>query len=151
MAHASWSKGEFKISTDPSLLDVNRIHAFLSQSYWSAGIPRELVQKSIDASLPFGIYSASGEQVGFARVISDFATFAYLGDVYVEEAWRGKGLSKWLMECVMGHPQLQGLRRFCLGTRDAHGLYAQFGFRVVQVPANWMEIKKVDLYGSRAI
>jgi GNAT superfamily N-acetyltransferase len=142
-----WEKDDFEVSTDPALLDVDRIHAFLASSYWSTGIPLEIVRTSIENSLCFGLYRSSDKrQLGFARVISDYATFAYLGDVYVEAEWRGKGLSKWLMSCIVSHPNLQGLRRFCLGTRDAHGLYRQFGFEVAKQPENWMEIKVPDLY-----
>lgn len=141
----TWEKDSFVVSTDPEKLDVSRIHAFLSQSYWAKGIPIAIVKKSIENSLNFGLYHGS-EQIGFARVVSDYATFAYLGDVYVEEAWRGRGLSKWLMSCIMSHPELQGLRRYCLGTRDAHGLYRQFGFEVIKVPENWMEIRVQDIY-----
>ena len=145
----SWKKDEFVISTDPALLDLKRIHAFLATSYWAAGIPFDTVRKSIQNSLGFGVYlseNAKLRQIGFARVVTDYATFAYLGDVYVEEEWHGKGLSKWLMSCVKNHPELQGLRRFCLGTRDAHGLYKQFGFEVIRLPENWMEIKVANPY-----
>lgn len=144
-----WEKDGFVISTNSEELDVPRIHAFLSSSYWAAGIPIELVRKSIQNSLSFGLYrpAAKGlEQIGFARVVSDYATFAYLADVYVEADWRGKSLSKWLMDCITGHPHLQGLRRFCLGTRDAHGLYRKFGFETIKQPENWMEIKKTNPY-----
>lgn len=145
-----WEREGWVISTDPALLAVDRIHAFLTQSYWARGIPLALVEKSIQHSLCFGLYRVEGvvlRQMGFARVVSDHATFAYLGDVYVEAAWRGQGLSKWLMACIVAHPELQGLRRFCLGTRDAHGLYAQYGFEVIGQPQNWMEIRVPDPYG----
>lgn len=137
------------MDTDPRLLDLERIHAFLARSYWAKDIPAETVKKSIQHSLNFGLYF-SGEgfrrQIGFARVVSDYATFAYLGDVYIEPEWRGKGLSKWLIECVVSHPDLQGLRRFCLATWDAHGLYQKYGFKVVQQPENWLEIKASKPY-----
>ncbi len=141
----SWQKDEFAISTDPARIDLKRVHAFLSQAYWCAGIPIEVVKKSIDGSLPFGIYRG-GEQIGFARVITDYATIAYLGDVYVEPEWRGRGLSKWLMECILAHPELQGLRRFCLLTKDAQGLYAKFGFKNRENPTHYMEVLVKDLY-----
>jgi GNAT superfamily N-acetyltransferase len=118
----------YVVSTDPVRLDVDRIHRFLSTAYWSAGIPRDIVQRSIANSLPFGLYAPSGEQAGFARVVTDRATYAYLGDVYVETAHRGRGLGKFLVSCVVAHPELQGLRRWALATADAHGLYARHGF-----------------------
>jgi len=139
---------EFFISTDKALLDASRIHAFLSQSYWAKGISRDLVERSIQHSLCFGVYTLSREQVGFARVISDFTTFAYLCDVYIEPEYRGRGLSKLLMSTILSHPDLQGLRRFFLGTRDAHGLYRQFGFEVSTMPERWMEIVRKDPYGG---
>lgn len=119
----------FLISTDKALLDIDVIHDFLSSSYWAAGIPREVVEKSIQNALCFGLYDGN-KQIGFARVVTDKATFAYLADVFVLESYRGKGLSKWLMEVIQAHPELQGLRRWVLGTRDAHGLYEQFGWTV---------------------
>jgi GNAT superfamily N-acetyltransferase len=147
-----WTKERFVVSTDPSLLDLGKIHAFLSTSYWASEIPIELVKKSIRHSLNFGLYSSGDKrlhQIGFARVVTDHATFAYLGDVFVDEGWRGLGLSKWLMACVTSHPDLQGLRRFCLGTKDAHKLYKKFGFKVIQHPENWMEIRVLNAYKRR--
>ena len=138
-------RGEFLISTDKSRLDVDAVHAFLSRSFWAQGIPREIVARSIEGSLCFGIYEGK-KQIGFARVISDFATYAYLGDVYVLEEYRGQGLSKWLMECIMGHPDLKGLRRWCLSTRDAHGLYERFGWRSLDHPERIMEIVEPEIY-----
>lgn len=149
MKHEKWEIEGFLVSTDPALLDLDRTHGFIAHSYWAAGIPKSILQKSIKNSLCFGLYriaSGSLEQVGFARIVSDYSTFAYLGDVYISENWRKKGLSKWLMECVLAHPELQGLRRFCLGTKDAHQLYSRFGFEVIQQPQNWMEIKVSDIY-----
>jgi GNAT superfamily N-acetyltransferase len=140
-----WHRPPFLISTDPRRVDVAAVHAYLSRSYWAEGIPIELVAKSIEGSLPFGIYEGP-MQVGFARVITDRATFAYLADVYVLESHRGKGLSKWLMEVIRGHPELQGLRRFLLATRDAHGLYAQYGFTPLAKPEAFMEILRVNAY-----
>lgn len=140
-----WTQGEFRISDSRDDLDLGVIHGYLTRSYWAEGIPRETVARSLQHSLNFGLITR-GEQIGFARVVSDYTTFAYLADVFVLEEWRGKGLSKWLMSCVTAHPELQGLRRFCLGTLDAHGLYRQFGFEVIQRPENWMEIKKENHY-----
>ena len=140
-----WIRNGSSISTDPSRLDRALIHEFLGRSYWAAGIPREVVDRSIDSAMCFGVFDGTS-QVGFARVITDHATFAYLADVFVLPAHRGQGLSKWLMECVLAHPELQGLRRFLLGTRDAHGLYAQFGFTPPKRPAIWMEIHNERVY-----
>ncbi|HWF91664.1 MAG TPA: GNAT family N-acetyltransferase [Terriglobales bacterium] len=135
----------FLISTNQRRVDVEVVHEFLTHSYWAAGISRELVARSIENSLCFGIYRGD-RQVGFARVISDYATFAYLADVFVLEESRGKGLSKFLMQCIVEHPSLQGLRRWVLGTRDAHGLYAQFGFKPLHSPEIFMEIHNRDVY-----
>ena len=141
------TRGEFLISTDPARLDLNAIHDFLTnQSYWVKGIPRGIVARSIENSLCFGIYDGAGAQVGFARVISDFATVAYIGDVFVLDAQRGRGLGKWLMECITQHPELQGLRRWILTTRDAHGLYSQFGFNPVKYPDRYMERHDPSVY-----
>ena len=139
--------GEFLLSTDRSRLDVDMIHSFLTNCYWAKGIPRETVERSIEHALCFGIYDGNGTQVGFARVISDFATIAYLGDVFVLESHRGRGLSKWMMECIMQHPALQGLRRWMLLTRDAHGLYRQFGFTPLKTADRYMELHRPDVYG----
>jgi GNAT superfamily N-acetyltransferase len=139
-------RGEFSISTDPARLDLDVIHIFLTNCYWARGIPREVVERSIEQALCFGIYDGSGAQVGFARVISDFATIAYVGDVFVLESHRGRGLSKWLMECITQHPALQNLRRWILTTRDAHGLYAQFGFAPVKSPERYMERHDPNVY-----
>jgi GNAT superfamily N-acetyltransferase len=144
-----WRRDGFRISTDPAELDVAALHAYLSRSYWAQGIPREVVERSVRHSLCFGLYEEkewSKRQVGFARVVSDRATFAYLGDVYVLEDYRGRGLSKWLMECVRTHPELQGLRRWSLATRDAHGLYGRFGFTPLADPSRWMEIHDSEIY-----
>jgi N-acetylglutamate synthase-like GNAT family acetyltransferase len=122
--------GRFLISTDRSKLDLDMIHKFLARSYWAAGIPRETVVRSIENSLCFGVYE-NANQIGFARVISDFATYAYVADVFILEPYRERGLGKELMASIMAHRDLQGLRRWSLGTRDAQGLYAQFGFKPV--------------------
>ena len=140
-------RNDYLISTDPSRLDVAAIHAYLTRSYWCPGIPREVVEKSIRNSLCFGLYY-SGAQVGLARVITDQATYAYLCDVYILEEHRGHGLGKWLMQTVLSHPSLQGLRRFTLATRDAHGLYEQFGFRTLAEPQRHMELLAANPYGA---
>jgi GNAT superfamily N-acetyltransferase len=135
------SREGFVISTDPARLDVHAVHAYLSRSYWAEGIPIEIVAKSIEGSLCFGLFDGS-RQIGLARVITDRATFAYLCDVYVLESHRGQGLGKWLMSAVRSHPDLQNLRRFVLVTRDAHGLYEQFGFTTLKDPTRYMEISR---------
>jgi len=142
--------GEFVISTDPRRLDLNTIHRFLTNCYWAKGIPRAVVARSIEHSLCFGVYDGSGVQVGFARVVSDFATVAYLGDVFVLESYRGRGLSTWMMECIMHHPALQGLRRWILVTRDAHGLYSHFGFTPLKAPERYMELHRPGVYDTSA-
>jgi GNAT superfamily N-acetyltransferase len=126
--------GRYVISIDPARLDLDLVHGMLTASYWSPGIPQEVVRRAISGSMAFGVYSTGGGQVGFARVVTDRATFAYLADVFVVPAERGRGLSKWLMSVIVGHPELQDLRRWLLGTRDAHGLYTQFGFTPLRAP-----------------
>jgi GNAT superfamily N-acetyltransferase len=143
-------RDEFALSSDPTRLDLELIHAFLSTSYWSLGLPREVLLRAIDGSLCFGIYQGES-QVGFARVITDKATFAYLCDVFVLESYRGRGLGHWLMEAVVSHPDLRGLRRFVLVTRDAHGLYEQFGFRPLARPEGYMEVFHPDIYSNPEI
>ena len=138
-------KGEFVISTDEERIDLDAVHGFLRESYWAEGISREIVARCIENSLCFGVY-CDGKQVGFARVISDYATYAYIGDVFVLESYRGQGLGKWLMECVVGHPRLQGLRRWTLLTRDAHGLYTHFGFAPLKKPERYMERHDPEVY-----
>ena len=138
MEKAEWIKDGYLLSTDKSKIDVETVHHFLSHSYWAENIPLDVVRKSIENSLCFGIYHQE-KLVGFARAISDFATFAYLADVFILPEERGKGLSKWLIGIILEHPQLQGLRRFTLATRDAHSLYAQFGFSVFDKPERWMQ------------
>ena len=145
-AVTEYRRGEFLISTNRERLDVNVIHGFLTNCYWAKGIPREVVERSIEHALCFGIYDGKGAQVGFARVISDFATVAYVGDVFVLETHRGRGLGKWLMQCITRHPALQGLRRWILTTRDAHGLYAQVGFTPVKAPERFMELHRPNVY-----
>jgi len=140
-----YHKGEFTVSTDRARIKLDVVHGFLTECYWAKGISRDVVARSIENSLCFGVY-AEGKQVGFARVISDFATFAYIGDVFVLESFRGRGLGKWLMECIIKHPRLQGLRRWSLVTRDGHGLYSQFGFEPLKKPRNYMELHRPDVY-----
>lgn len=138
-------KDNFSISTDKSKLNCKAIHHFLSQTYWSEKIPIEIVQKSIEGSMCFGVYD-NNKQVGFARMVTDNATFAYLADVFIVEEYRGKGLSKWLMEFILSHPELQGLRRILLATRDAHSLYEKFGFTPLNNPDRFMHIHNPDIY-----
>lgn len=138
-------RGNFLLSTDRALVDVNVVHAFLTEAYWCAGIPRETVERAIRNSLCFAVFDGQ-RQVGFARVISDFATYAYLADVFVIEEYRGRGLSSWLMECIVAHPDLQGLRRWTLATRDAHGLYAKYGFTPLEAPDRFMERHDAKVY-----
>ena len=142
-------RDDFVVSTDRTRLDVDLIHRFLTTCYWAKGIPRETVARSLEHSLCFGVYDGSGAQVGFARVVSDFATVAYLGDVFVLETHRGRGLSKFMMESIMRHPALQGLRRWILLTRDAHGLYQQFGFTPLKSADRYMELHRPDVYEIR--
>ena len=130
----------YVVSTAPDRLDLDMIHGYLSRSYWSPGIPRDVVARSMVNSLCFGVYD-SAAQVGFARVISDYTTFAYLADVFILEPHQGRGLGKWLVACVLKHPKLQGLRRWMLATQDAQGLYAQYGFSVVDPPERFMQIR----------
>ncbi|MBI5859086.1 MAG: GNAT family N-acetyltransferase [Sphingobacteriales bacterium] len=135
----------YSITTDKLKLDIDFIHRFLTQSYWADRISKEIVAKSIEGSLCFGVFDGD-RQIGFARMVTDNATFAYLADVFIEKNYRGKGLSKWLMQIIMSHPDLQGLRRILLATRDAHGLYSQFGFTPLNNPERWMQIHNPDVY-----
>lgn len=142
-------KDRFCISTDEMKLDIDSVHEFLStKAYWCLNIPKETVRKSIENSLCFGVYDGD-KQIGFARVISDFSTIAYLGDVYILEEYRGNGLSKWLMEIIMNHPELQNLRRWILLTGDAHGLYRQFGWNDIADPPKWMEKHNKNVYSNK--
>jgi GNAT superfamily N-acetyltransferase len=147
--HLSWQKDEFTITTNQSQMDIDAIHGYLSRSYWAQAIPRSIVEKGMEGSLCFAVLQGN-RQVGFARVITDKATFGYLADVFILEEFRGKGLSKWLMEIILGHPELQNFRRFLLSTRDAHGLYRQFGFKELVSPENWMQIHIPDLYKTNS-
>lgn len=143
------SSPHLTVDTDPSRLDVSMVHRFLADSYWARDIPLEVVQRSIRSSLCFRLYEDGG-QIGFARVVSDFATFAYLADVFVLESHRGRGLGQFLIAAVMDHPSLQGLRRWVLATRDAHDLYARFGFTPLAAPERFMERHSPDVYAAPA-
>ncbi len=157
------SKGEYSITTDKNKMDIDFIHGFLTQTYWAEGITKEIVTRSIKGSLCFGVIAndkqtvpdglaspklreGTAAQVGFARMVTDNATFAYLADVFIDEHHRGKGLSKWLLEVILSQPELQGLRRILLATRDAHGLYGQSGFGRLTNPERWMQIHNPDVY-----
>jgi GNAT superfamily N-acetyltransferase len=144
-----WERDGYVVSTDPGRLDLDVIHSFLRTAYWSPNVPREIVERSIEHSLVFGLYGPDGGQVGFARALTDRAAFAYLADVFVLEGHRGRGLGKWLVETVLSHPDLQGLRRILLGTEDAHGLYARFGFeRPDSARLMTLDRSSLELYGS---
>jgi GNAT superfamily N-acetyltransferase len=133
-----FERDEFVISTDPARFDLDVIHHFLAnEAYWSRGVAREKVVRQLQHSLCFGIFSGA-EQVGFARAITDFTTFAYLADVFVLRPYRGRGLGKWLISCMLAHPELQGLRRWTLNTQDAHGLYQRYGFKSEPKPENYL-------------
>ena len=138
--------GDYLISDDPARLDADAVHAYLTRSYWAEGIPREVVARSLANSLCLGLYAADGKQVGLVRVISDYATFAYLCDVYVLEPHRGHGLAKAAMRFTLAHPRLQGLRTWSLRTRDAHSLYARFGFKPLDHPESSMSLRFPDVY-----
>lgn len=140
-----WTKNDYRISTDKETINVDYVHSFLSQSYWAENIPLLTVRRSIEGSLCFALFKGD-QQIGFARVITDAATFAYLADVFIDESFRGLGLSKWLVEVIMGHPQLQGLRRFLLATKDAHGLYRQVGFQPLNFIDRWMQVHQPNVY-----
>jgi GNAT superfamily N-acetyltransferase len=140
--------GSYTISDDPARLDVRALHAYLTRSYWSPGIPIEIVERAVRNSLCIGAYDAAGVQVGLVRLVSDQATFCYVGDVYVLEEHRGQGLSKAMVAMAVDHPLLQGLRRWSLVTADAHGLYRQFGFTPVAQPDRHMERLNPEIYRS---
>ena len=140
-----FTKDKFCISTEKEKMDIDIIHSFLTRSYWAEGISKEIIRRSIEGALCFGVFE-NDKQVGFARMITDKATFAYLADVFIIEEYRGLGLSKWLMEVIMSHPDLQGLRRIMLATRDAHELYKKFGFTQLNNVDRWMHIHYPDVY-----
>jgi GNAT superfamily N-acetyltransferase len=143
--HYEWQRDGYTITTDPRRFDLAAIHRFLTTTYWSPGIPLEVLRRAIDDSVCFGILRG-GEQAGFGRVVTDRATFGYLADVFVLESHRGRGLSKWLMECIDAHPDLQGFRRWMLFTRDAHGLYRRFGYVPLDNPDRCMQRWTPDVY-----
>ena len=146
MSFHEWQNGDFVISTKRERLQPGAIHKFLSEeSYWARERTFEQTETAIKNSLPFGVYKGEN-QIGFARVVTDYATFAYLGDVYILEEFRGRGLSKWLMEVISEHPELQGFRRWILATKDAHTLYEKFGFHELVHPERWMEKPAPDAY-----
>lgn len=135
-----WKRDGYVISTERARLDMNLIHDFLTNSsYWAVGRSLETVRRSIEHSLSFGLYDENDRQVGFARVVTDYATFAWVADVFVLEEARGRGLGAWLMEVILAHPELQGFRRWSLATKDAHELYRRFGFSELKRPERWME------------
>lgn len=140
-----YQKEDYSISTDPAKLDISLIHDFLANSYWAKNIPRDVLEKSIDHCLNYGVY-ADNELIGYARVLTDYSTFAYLADVFIIEEHRGKGLSKWLMECILIHPGLQNIRTWMLKTHDAHGLYEKYGFTAPENPGSIMEKRVVKSY-----
>lgn len=142
-----WERDQFTVTDHHGDLDIQLIHGFLRNAYWAKGIPMDIVKKSIENSLCFGLFH-DGKQIGFGRAITDRATFAYMADVFVIENYRGLGLGKWLVSCILDHPDLQGLRRWILATLDAHGLYEKFDFIPLREPERLMEINRPDLYQS---
>lgn len=148
--HVEHRQGDYLISTDPARFELDVIHGYLTNCYWARGIPLETVERSIEGSLCFALFFVAegreARQVGFARVITDQATYAYLADVFILEEHRGRGLSRWMMECILAHPRLQGLRRWSLVTRDAHELYKRFGFTALENPQRYMEKMMKDVY-----
>jgi len=142
-----WKQDNYLISDDDAILDIDAICDFLSRAYWAENRPRALIERSLQHSQNFGVYDRQHrqKQIGFARVVTDYSVFAYLCDVFIHEDYRDRALGKWLMECVLAHPELQGLKRWCLLTKDAHGLYKQFGFRELDDPSRWMEIFNPNL------
>ncbi len=141
-----WDRNGFLISTDKTKLQAEMIQKFLSEeSYWAKSRTMEQTQRAIENSICFGIYKGA-DQIGFARVVTDKATFGYIGDVFILSEFRGQGLSKWLMETILAHPELQGFRRWLLATLDAHGLYAQYDFKALTCPERWMERTAPNAY-----
>lgn len=143
-----WTRADgLSVSDEAARLDRDRVHGWLArESYWAKGIPRDLFERSLAGALCFGVYAPDGAQLGFARVITDRATFGYLGDVFVESASRGRGLSKFLLDTIFAHPDLQGFRRWSLVTGDAQGLYARYGFASLGAPERWMERSRPGPY-----
>ena len=140
-----WSRNEYTVTDEHAALDIALIHDFLRGSYWAKAIPREIVTRALENSLCFGLFH-NDKQIGFGRIVTDRTTFAYLADVFVIDSYRGRGLGKWLISCVLEHPELQGLRRWLLATVDAHGLYRHHGFVPLRNPERFMEINPPDLY-----
>jgi len=138
----------YVVSSNSDEMDLTRIHSNISKSYWSSGVPIETLKVAIENSLCFGVFTLGRVQVGFGRMVTDYATFAYLADVYIEEAHQGKGLSKWLMKEIHDHPSLQGLRRILLATKDAHGLYKKFGYTELDNPSVFMEKWDRNVYSK---
>ena len=145
-----WRQGQFIVSTDRSRIDLDVVHGYLRDSYWAKGMPRQVLERGIENSLTFGVYDGT-RQAGFARVITDLATYAYLSDVFILEEYRGRGLSKWMMECILAHPELQGLRRFALFTRDASGLYERYGFGPARSPSVYLERWAPNVYRAPTV
>ena len=146
-----WAAGDYAITDCRDDLDIEMIFDFLSGiSYWATGISKEVVVKSMEHSACFGVFEGK-QQIGFGRVVTDWATFAYLADVFILESHRGKGLGKWLVECILAHPELQDLRRWMLATADAHQLYAQYGFASLSNPERFMEKSDPDVYRQRTL
>ena len=138
----------YRISSNQDEMDFDIIHSYISTTYWAENIPLETFRKALENSLCFGVFTVENKQIGFARMITDHATFAYLADVFIDDAHRGKGLSKWLMEEIHNHPSVQGLRRILLATRDAHGLYEKFGYTALNHPSTFMQQWNPDVYKS---
>lgn len=140
----------YTVDDDPARVDLDAVHDFLRTAYWSPGVPREVVAKAIEGSLVLGLYAADGRQVGFARAVTDRATFAWIADVYVLESERGRGLGRFLVESLLAHPDLQGLRRLMLATADAHDLYRSYGFSDLADPSRYLVTQRSpeDLYGN---
>jgi len=145
MPTSRWTRETMEITCDVRRVDAALVTEFLATSYWAKGVSRDVVEKSLQGSLCFSLLD-DGQQVGFARVVTDRATFAFLADVFVLPDYRGRGLGEWLVECVIDHPQLQNLRRWMLGTRDAHGLYEKFGFKRLSQPEIFMELHDPEIY-----
>ncbi|UOR05270.1 GNAT family N-acetyltransferase [Hymenobacter aerilatus] len=147
--HSQTNPDGFRISTNPAELDIAAIHRYLSEdSYWATNMPLETLERAIANSLNFGLFTPDGQLAGFARVITDRATFAWLCDVFVLPEFRGRGLSKWLMEVIWAHPELKDQRRHMLATIDAHGLYQQFGFTPLSSPERFLEKRRLNPYGA---
>jgi GNAT superfamily N-acetyltransferase len=144
-----YRKDDFLVTTDKSRINIDYVHGFLTNSYWAKDIPVDTVKRCIDGAICFAVFDGE-QQVGFARVITDEASFAYLADVFIDEKYRGHGLARWLMEVILAFPSLQGLRRFLLATRDAHGLYEKMGFKRIENMEPWMQIHWPDVYKGEA-